>query len=334
MSSYSTLMFTAIFATACSGSQAARTHPDSGSSSPRANPATLAVEARRALLGEGVPRDRERALTLFFEACQKGDPRSCAVIIGTFMRHEEEQVPAVLDALWPRCRAGDPFSCRIASDALGSYRIADSQIRAACAGGNASACTMQAKDTSNNALFIKACDLGDPEACESVIPSDPRLEERATQLRISGCKAGYARDCYPHDEPSYRRLIVEHCLAGSLQDCVLASRSLPTERATAARILTMACALTAKSCRELADFHLEAPDRQVEAARAALEVSCFDELYPGAGLRVHSRLGLDCVKGAKLYSEAPADPTRAAAMLKRACELGESSACPQGETAP
>lgn len=326
-------MLTAVCAMACSGSQAAPTHPDSASS-PKANPAALAAEARRALLGDGVPRDRERALTLFFDACQNGDSRSCAVLIGTFMRHEEERVPAILAALWPRCRAGDPFSCRVASVALGTHRIADAEIRAACAGGNASACTMQAQDTSSNALFVKACDLGDPEACESVSPEEPRLAERARQLRVSGCKAGYARDCYPDDEPSFRRLILEHCLAGSLQDCILAIRPLPTERAIAARILTMACALEAKSCRELADFHLDASDRQVEAARAALELSCFDELYPGAGLRVHSRLGLDCVKGAKLYGEAPADPTRAEAMLKQACALGESSACSPGEAAP
>jgi len=298
------------------------------------------VDPRKLLLGDGVPRDRERAIARYDEACQRGDPRSCGVV-AAMPGVAAERHAAAEEMLWRRCQAGELWSCRTAAHDTPSFPGSEATVRAACDGGLAYACTTLATRTSDAALLARACRLGDPAACFEAGKSDPRQVEQAMAILGRNCDAGVGLDCLTiakRADPGAVQaraaqraleLAVRGCVAADLTACRLAQGE--TAPATDLEIRRMACALDPGNCQTLARLQLEAND--AERARRTYELSCLTDVpHYHYDWRVN-----DCLAGAKLFLDtggmARPDPARAAALTRKACALGDEHACGAGATA-
>lgn len=296
-------------------------------------------DPRKLLLGDGVPRDRDRALALYNAACQRGDARSCGIVAAA-PGVAAERHAAADDMLWRRCQTGEVRSCRIAAHDTPAFSGPEAAVRAACEGGFAYACTALAIRTSDAALLARACRLGDPAACFEAGKSDPQQVEQGMAILGRNCDAGVALDCLniakradPGDVQAHaaRRaleLAVRGCLAADLTACRLAQGE--TEPTTDVEIRRMACAIEPGNCQTLAQLQLAAND--AEGARRTYELSCLTDV-PHYHYEWRAS---DCLAGAKLFLDtggaARPDSARAAAMTQKACALGDEHAC--GARAP
>ncbi|MBA3538556.1 MAG: hypothetical protein H0T79_02910 [Deltaproteobacteria bacterium] len=239
--------------------------------------------------------------------------------------------------LWPRCMGGDLWSCRMAH-LWGEYSLSDlPEARDACTRGFAYACTSVSIRTEDSDLLGKACEMGDPGACvraqKVASPKRDRWAERAQALFLRGCDAGLWEDCIslgtlPEgplrtavDSRGYD-LAVASCLAADSRACNTLHRF--ANKSIELRLRTVRCAVSPADCRRLAEVYLTGSVMHNQgSARLAYEMSCLAD-PPGY---MYEWKRDDCVAGAKLSREIDDDGVRADVMSKRACALGEVTAC-------
>src|SRR5947208_12027520 len=93
----------------CGESPSRPTPPTPPGSSANVEPAP---DPRKLLLGDGVPRDRERALALYNETCHRGDAASCRVVVDAAGVDSDLRTAAAA-VLWRRCQTGEMTRCRL-----------------------------------------------------------------------------------------------------------------------------------------------------------------------------------------------------------------------------
>lgn len=295
-------------------------------------------DARRFLKGDGVARDRAKAYELYRTSCEHSDPSGCIVLIGA-SGVSSDTLSAALDTLVKLCGSGDLKSCRAPYPGI-LVNGNDDWLADACSKGLAIACT-KAGDP------VKGCKKGDPDGCFEAAEHDAqgaqRWRKQGIDLLRNTCQQGIGLDCAAladlyrdkfaglDDDAMMQRLttrankiLLNDCRAADIAACGRLFGNMgrqPTALELEAHL--MACYLQPSSCLSLAERcrNFNTPD--ISVPRVAYEIACFEG---------PTRRRADaCFAGAKLFLEdAPtvgADPQRADAMTKRACELGNSDAC-------
>lgn len=325
----------------------------------RENPTVLARKARQFLTGDGAPRDRQKALSLYLTACQHGDRASCTIVLTAPGVSHSDQWTAI-DALVPRCLGGDDRSCR-AVDGLpidsGIGRDVDS-IAKLCDRGFGQACTaLESWARAHPAVkgdpldfLVRGCRGGDPLGCFQAAKLDPTHaqrwnEEGLSRLRTT-CSKGVGLDCAGlalryrdkfgglDDDATMHRLaqraeelLLPECIAGDVRACALSVSSSEPSSERVLEASRIECLLDPGACHTLARLYLGGRARDVRGARDAYEMSCMLEV-PNHSWEYRRD---DCIAGAKLLKEEDpvwgADRARAEVLLRRACELGSIDAC-------
>jgi TPR repeat protein len=251
----------------------------------------------------GVPRDAAKAKGYFHTACARKDQRGC--------RNEGELAIAVKDwsgwqLIEKACDGGDVPACRMTGEHTVDKQAASRLFQKACAASDARACRDEATLMPEEAaLRQKACDLGDPGACNSNDPREPELERKA-------CDDGDPYWCLLLKTPeSLQR-------ACDLQDddgCAqLADAIALKEPARAEPIYKRLCDAGRRDACPSYEKALE--ETAPEQALAIYEQRCDGKDLDG------------CHHGASLAGHlAPPSPAKMASFQMRACDLGDMNDC-------
>jgi TPR repeat protein len=192
----------------------------------------------------GKPELFQRAFDLSLPACHAGDAAACWFAHDLFSNgHAAASVPyadwaALAAAKTMACAARDLDACYIMATLLASGKgIREDRDAAhwwhtrACDLGSARSCNFlahQRGDSSAVDLYVRACQLGDADACLRANPRDPAMD-RAVLLR--GCELGASWHCVhamkmldqgtggPVDHAGARRLQSEACSQGHADQC-------------------------------------------------------------------------------------------------------------------
>jgi hypothetical protein len=211
----------------------------------------LKLDDTRPFADVAIDRDREPVRTLYFQACQAGDHRSCwmamelAVSMGADAREAEAKVK-------DHCRAGDVMSCR----ALELYSSVDgdpAHVKAAV--------ECEAGRSCDRAALRRECKAGYPIDCVAVVTHDERAPDQNEFAAIG------------------RKLARDGCKLSVLEECnslkLLSAKDDPQTRADYLSALEQTCTIGLSGCKELARAYLGA---DAAKARDAYERSCRFEI--------------------------------------------------------
>ncbi len=194
---------------------------------------------------------RAKAADLFLQSCASERDVSSCVWTASLSRPASSaghgdvtRLQAATDVLAAQCLAKDEAACRAFDGALGQahadYSADPSKL---CAQGLAAACYASSQwdasgkqrrnllDPEMLTLLTKACDLGDPHACNVAIdvasgksePVEiPGLRDKLQKAATARCKLGYSISCHavtPIDRPRTSDAATQGCSAGYLQEC-------------------------------------------------------------------------------------------------------------------
>jgi hypothetical protein len=299
-------------------------------------PATLR-DALAFLATDRALDNRGHTFDLFMGACDAGDRTGCEAVVGSLriVSHTRQTMYARASRkLWEICGRGDFFSCRVASTHE-VFPLKGASLHQACEHGVGGACYELARNPAyNQALMIKACNLGEVHACAELALKDPKWHEAGRQILIRGCDAGFEQDCDPllaelefgteANTAMYDKLNAAakvRCLRGVAEACD-ESRGSDADAIASRR---MYCMLDPFGCHDYGvELSTGNTPHDLIAARKAFEASC-------EWSEEHETRARDCGIAAKLYDQdldgARADPSRAAVLAERACQLGQADAC-------
>lgn len=251
-------------------------------------------ETIEALSVSGTLADRARAGELLEAACVKGEAARCAQLADALMDG------LVVDVDWVRaatlreqlCTQNHARACySLAGQVVGGDGVAESAKRA-------------------NELYLKACELGEPDACGWAASrlKRPELAQRAFDLDRAACESG----------------IIDRCVSSEhTRKADGVTGAVPAEawkRALAA--LERECSAgDGERCGQLAYAHergLGGLAQNMERVRALREIACTlgDAYWCSAVAAAHE-------KG----DGVPLDAPKALPLRKRACELGDGGSC-------
>ena len=163
--------------------------------------ATLGARAEQALASDtrldydrpfvAKPDPRAETLTLFRQACDAGDTRSC-------WRGLSLSDATFLDVVANQCRRGDTSSCR----ALPLDEEGRPPIDAPGSAGRSLACHDPKRNGCDSAALHRECEAGFPESCRSLAAAPDAtsqtgaaFEARAAALSREGCATGFVNEC-------------------------------------------------------------------------------------------------------------------------------------------
>jgi hypothetical protein len=230
---------------------------------------------------------RAKAADLFLRSCtSEGDVTSCvwaaslSRLAPSSSNGDVTRLHAGTDVLVSRCLASDPAACRAFDGKLGQVPTDySSDPNKLCAKSFAAACYASSQwdatrqqgrnqlDPEMLTLLSKACDLGDPHACDVAIdivtgksepaPDEiPRLRDKLQLAASARCKLGYAISCNavrPIDLARASDAATKGCSAGYLEECGLLSEPAGSEGVFEER-MSRACSLAGHLCGTLADL--------------------------------------------------------------------------------
>ncbi len=303
---------------ACSGTSTTPTTTRHPTPPPPATTPTLVEQARRLLIGDGVPQDRRRALVLFERACKQGDLPGC-VAISNFVDFSDDRGygQIIEQSLRSQCVEGRILACRYAGR---QWSDEDNLAPTLCQQGIGYACRFEAFRQANHfpidfrkhdnpdaeKLLVKACEMGDVISCKiaSLRDKTSPYYKRALELRKIGCRAGYAPDCDATEVSAQVRMST--CV--DLLDAYACDISYDDDPEKERRMREFGCALDEGQCHALGEF-AEKELHDLELARRAYLTSCRRKYYETGQIP-------DCLAAARLFE--PVDRERAKSLRERA----------------
>jgi TPR repeat protein len=294
------------------------------------DPAACLADGRRALAGDGVPKDEARAVKLLEKACDGHLATGCtALALAVRDGHGLEADPVSAATLFDEaCRHDDARACLELGLAYqnGSGVVSDDAHAAqlfekACTGGSAHACTVLGRviadgrgvpmdPARSRSLYQKGCDGDDPGGCSEL----GLVYSEGTGVTADAAHAGelFAKSCRLHQPYG----------CASLGFQLVYGQGMTADVQRGMDLMARACEDNSFSdaCANLAVVYYRGDKVPIDLARAAelhgkaceLEesISCFD-------LAEQTRKGLGVRP----------DPARATELYARACALGLVKAC-------
>ena len=315
--------------------------------------------------GAGRPQNRPVAELVYRAACDAGEANACGrlgLLLGDLITFNTEPDAAIRREaallLQRSCGLGSLDGCDAEADAIERGELgpadplaAEERRRAVCAAGRTATCLARAarliegdgeERDEGQALLDRLCMAGKPEACRMAVSHWRKVEEgegpRTRAYQEAGCTAGHAWSCVTLGEAALAGAWSggngTDARARALSYLDRACTLNPYRCQTAALVreqpaLESACtAGEAPACIRLGEAYADRHDTLADLPRALvlLEWAC-------AATDTRADAGRVCERAARVLFdqwESPPrldDPTRAEALLSRACTAGSESAC-------